>query len=116
LHPVTLRLDGKEYSYAKGMRVMPYEHARALRLLRRIRGEVQEPTPEPLTADPAFVALVSVFDGKIAEVLTNAGYANLADLAAASHDELRALDGIGPARFEEIQAALGRRSAQEEGE
>ena len=109
LHPMTLRVDGKEYHYGTGIRVMPYEHARALKVLRRIRRKVEEPTPEAVDAQPAFVGLSALFDSKLADLLTGAGYANLAELSAATEDELRAIDGIGPARFEEIQAALGRR-------
>lgn len=118
LHPMTLNLGNTTVSYRPGLREMPYEHAQALGVLHRIRGQVADETQtEPAEANSLFVALDTLFEERTAALLSEAGYSNLAELSKASPDQLRAIPGIGPARYEEIQAVLGRRmSVEEEGE
>lgn len=114
LHPVGYKenKDAKTILYKKGIQPMPYAHAQALGLTRRIRGVVEPPVEadavqvEPLPFDGAF-------DEKLTAILTAAGFTGLDHLAQANEDQLRAVKGIGPANFEAIQAALGRRQEQE---
>lgn len=115
LHPMKLVLGDETFHYKAGMREMPYAHAEKLGVLRRIRGEVVAPdtqAPAP-SHNPLYVSLGSVLDEKTAAALTKAGYSNLAEVNEASRDTLLSVEGIGPARYEEIQAVLGRRMSDD---
>jgi hypothetical protein len=114
LQPMILKIsEDEQYHYKPGMRSMPYDHAQKLGLTRRIRSFVEEPQVEPVAVDPAFIALEAVLEEKTVEFLHKAGYSNFAELGKATQDQLRAIPGIGPARYEEIQAALGRRMSDD---
>jgi len=96
--------DGDKIAYGPGMVEMPIEHAKAMGLLHRVRGvpgdEVDSATR------PMAYPFDGVFDDKLTATLEAAGYSTLADLRKASQDELLATNGVGPAAFERIQAAL----------
>lgn len=91
-------------NYKPGIVSMPMVQARQMGLMHRIVKTVA------YAADEAPVAVRVPFEGRFNEKLTvllaGAGYGTISDLAKASQDELMALDGIGPAAFEQIQAAL----------
>lgn len=114
LHPVGYKenKDAKTIQYKKGIQEMPYAHAQALGLTRRIRGIV-EPEAEESAESAEPLPFDGAFDEKLTNILTEAGFTGLDHLAQANEDQLRAVKGIGPANFEAIQAALGRRQEQE---
>jgi len=55
---------------------------------------------------------IKLRDEKLAEMLVAAGLDNPAKLRAASDQELRAIDGVGPATVKALRARLGRRSGE----
>lgn len=100
--------------YTRGIHEMPIEHARAMGLMHRIVGRVEiGDTGAPVVTRLPFNG---AFDEKLSGILTTAGYKTLNDLSQASQDDLLSVEGIGPANYERIQTALGRRPAAQEGE
>jgi hypothetical protein len=97
--------------YERGIQTMPLEHARAMGVMHRIVGRVEQGDggAQVVTRLP----FNGVFDEKLSATLTGAGYKTIEDLGRASNDELLSVKGIGPAAFESIQTALGRRAATE---
>lgn len=109
VQPMRYRANkGDDYiKYPVGHQNMPRSHAVGMGLTHRIIKEV-----EPAQAgEPARVVKLpfdGAFNAKLSDTLTNAGYQSLVDLAKASREELLALDGIGPAAYEEIANALSK--------
>lgn len=91
-------------NYAMGIQEMPLEHARAMGLMNRIVKTAQTELGEPVQVQR--VPFEGRFDEKLTGILVGAGFQTLDDLAKASRDALLAVDGVGPAAYEKIQAAI----------
>ena len=120
LHPMGYQATkgGEVIRYAAGIQEMPRAHAEAMGLAHRIResgspsGSVSGQQPTAISQQP----YGGLFDDKLTTILQAGGITSLAQLATLPEDRLRAVKGIGPANFEQIQAALGRRPETQEGE
>lgn len=112
LHPRRFKAsrDSKAVDYAVGIREMPLEHARAMGLMNRIVKE-QAPQNDTEAARVVRVPFDGAFDDKLTTLLTGAGFNTFADLQRLERDELLAIEGVGPANFERIHAALAQRQS-----
>jgi hypothetical protein len=91
-------------NYKPGIVSMPVSYARTMGLMHRIVKTVAYEAGEAPVA--VRVPFEGRFNEKLTGILTGAGYNSLDDLTKASRDELLALEGIGPAAYEQIQAAV----------
>ena len=107
LHAVSYR-DSKAAEtirYPRGLVEMPLAHAKAMGVTHRIRSVKSDPATGKTTVTA--LPFESAFDDRLAESLTAAGFATLADLRKATQSELMAVEGVGPAAYERIRSATG---------
>lgn len=106
LHPHGYRAskDAEVIRYPRGLVEMPLEHAVAMDVTHRIRSVKRDAATGETTVTP--LRFNGAFDDRLADTLTQAGYADLQALSRATQNELMALDGIGPAAYERIQNAV----------
>lgn len=104
IHAMNFRANKADpwITYPTGSRVeMPRSHAVALGVQNRIvaiAAPVEPGAPERVERLP----FNGAYNAKVSDILLNAGYTDFAALSKATREDLLALEGVGPAIYEDI--------------
>lgn len=106
-----VRVHGLNFEFEPGevKEIGPDELARAVLRASDLLVEVDE-APHPVVEDEDLTrseVINLLGDHDWVHALIDAGYASISALVEASDEELLEVDGVGPARLEDIQEALG---------